>query len=402
LVKGTDFDAVWTLNSSFPNSSVVNWYTPKGTIPNSYGAWGLYHINYGNYDATSQQVPITPQMVGDISTFTTSFDYSYTGSTFFNTLHELWLNKDGSTTAGRSGTNLFEIGFFLHAGDGGSFHTSGTLIGTTHVNNGVTYTARQHGTYITFQASADVLSGAVDWAAALNFLITNEVITGSEWVSGVEIGIEPMFEAGTGTRSGQWTLNNFSASLVGTGLASADYLGTNIFPNGNAPASWLTTDATFTAGQTDRDGGTSAVFMAEAATTNSHGIFQQTFVLPTAQHDYILFIDVLNNKGRDFMEIEAASQDFVSQLYSNFGLAAFTSATVVSLGTGMTLLDRQIIDLGGGWRRALVKFRKASGITSTFFFFGPSTSTTHASNNYLGDVTKGLTLRPRMRLIQVA
>jgi hypothetical protein len=402
LVKGTDFDAVWTLGGSFPNLSVLNWYTPKGTIPNALGVWGLHHIDYGNYDASIQQTQITPQIVGDISTFTASFNYSYTGTAFFNTLHEIWLNKDGSQTASRSSGALFEIGFLLHSGDSGTFHASGTLIGTTHVNNSVTYTARQHGTYITFMASADVLSGTIDWAAVLNFLIANEVITGSEWVSGISFGVEPTLEAGTGTRTGQFTLNTFSASLTGTGAASADYLGTNVFPNGDAPASWGPTDVTFTTGQADRVWGTEAIFMVEAATTNVHGIQQFPLALPTAQRDYVFFTDVLNNKGRDFVELDVASADFASQLYSNFGLAAFTSTTVVSIGTGMTLLDRQIIDLGGGWRRVLVKFRKASGITSGFFFLGPSTSTTHASNNYLGDVTKGLTLRPRMRLVQIA
>jgi hypothetical protein len=402
LVKGTDFDAVWTLGGSFPNSSVLNWYTPKGTIPNSMGVWGFHHIDYANYDNSVQQVQITPQMVGDISTFIASFDHSYTGTAFFNTLHEIWLDKDGSQTASRSSGALFEIGFLLHPGDSGTFHASGTLIGTTHVNNSVTYTARSHGTYITFMASADVLSGTIDWAAALNFLITNEVITGSEWVSGISFGVEPVLEAGTGTRTGQFTLNTFSASLTGTGAASADYLGTNIFPNGNAPASWSASDVTFTAGQTDRDGGTAAVFVAEAATTNVHGIFQTSLALPTAQHDYMYFTDVLNNKGRDFINVEVASADFANQLFSIFGLAAFSSNTSNTLGTAITLIDREIIDLGSGWRRVIIRFRKAAGITSTFFLIGPSTGTTNASANYLGDVTKGLTLRPRMRLIQVA
>jgi hypothetical protein len=402
LVKGTDYDAVWTLSQTFPNATVLNWYTPKGTIPNSLGVWGYHQVDYGNYDGSVQQTLITPQMIGDISTFTTSFNYSYTDSAFFNTLHELWLNKDGSQTASRSGANLFEIGFFLHAGDSGTFHASGTLIGTTHVNNSVTYTARSHGTYITFMASADVLSGTIDWAAALNFLITNEVITGSEWVSGIAIGVEPSLEAGTGTRTGQFTLNTFSASLTGTGAASADYLGTNIFPNGNAPASWNAQDVTFVAGQADRDGGTSAVFLAEAATTNNHGFFQQSLVLPTAQHDYMFFIDVLNNKGRDFVALQVASQDFLNQMYSIFGLAAFSSNTSNTLGTAITLIDRQIIDLGSGWRRTMVRFRKGAGITSAFLMISPSTGTTNASVTYLGDVTKGLTLRPRMRLVQVA
>jgi hypothetical protein len=402
LVKGIDFDAVWTLGGSFPNSSVLNWYTPKGTIPNAFGVWGFHHIDYGNYDSSVQQTQITPQMVGDISTFTASFNYSYTGTAFFNTLHEIWLNKDGSQTASRSSGALFEIGFLLHPGDSGTFHASGTLIGTTHVNNSVTYTARSHGTYITFMASADVLSGTIDWAAALNFLVTNNVITGSEWVSGISIGVEPSLEAGTGTRTGQWTLNTFSASLTGTGAASADYLGTNVFPNGNAPASWNAADVTFTAGQTDRDGGTAAVFVAEAATTNVHGVFQTSLALPTAQHDYMYFTDVLNNKGRDFVNLEVASQDFTNQLYCIFGLADFSSNTSNTLGTGITLIDREIIDLGSGWRRVIIRFRKVAGITSAFLLIGPSTGTTNASANYLGDVTKGLTLRPRMRLVQIA
>jgi hypothetical protein len=112
----------------------------------------------------------------------------------------------------------------------------------------------------------------------------------------------------------------------------------------------------------------------------------------------IMFIsDVQNTKSRDALNILVASGDFASQLSSKFALSTFVVSTDSLLGTGITALNREIIYLGNNWYRVLVNFRKASGITSLFLSHQVNNGTT---NSFVGDVAKGIILRPRLRLVQ--
>lgn len=404
LVKGVDYDANWTIKPTvFPNQTALNWFVPQGTIPNGLGVWGFYHTDYANYDNSVQQVQVTPRQIGNITSFTTSFNWSFSGAGAFDLLHEVWLAKAGSTTASNSGNAYFEVGFFLHVADGGAFHNSGTLIGTIHVNNGVAYTARSHGSFITFlsQSGGDVLSGSIDWKAALLFLTANEAITGSEWVNGIAFGVEPNMQAGSGTQSGQFVQSSFSGSLVGAGSPATDFLGTNIIASvGNTTAGWSNNNLTLVSGQPDLDGGTSAVWLQETATaTVAHELFQPAanITVPTAQHDYIFFTDVQNIKGRDAMDVFLASADFLNQIISKYVLSTATITTDSSAGTGLTILSREVIALGNNWFRPIIVFRKVAGITNLFLDLQINNGTT---TSYTGDITKGLIVRPRFRLVQ--
>ena len=408
--------ASWTLNkASFPNASVLNWSTPQGTIPNGGGVWGYHHLDYGNYDASIQQTPIQPQLLCDLTSFSTNFNWSYTGDSEFNLLHEMWLTNRGSTTgsnnSGTTNIELLEVGLLLRAGTtGASFHNSGTLIGTTHVNNGVTYTVRSHGGYITIWSGADVLVGTFDWKLLYSFLLSNEVISGTEWVNGLAFGIEPSFEAGTGTRTGQLVVNSYSATMTGnSGIVAsqytADYLGTNLLVGGGTNlTNWSVQNLTGTTGQPDLNGGTGAIQELETVTNAEHSIFQVGGNAPpidTGTHTYGMIFDV-KPVGRDFMRIEFASSTFAQQLFGHFQFSTKTATFTTGGGGAITGIMGQVIDLGGGWYRCFVTFNKPSDATYTSAFIDV-TSMLDATDNstFVGDVTKGFTARMRARLVQI-
>lgn len=412
FTQGVDYDAKWTIQpAQFPNKTVLNWYTPKGTIPNAGGEWGYHHLDFGNYDASVQQVTVQPQMICDMTTFSTSFDWSYTGSSEFNLLHEMWPINRASTSASNSGSPLWEVGLLLHAGTtGAAFHAAGTLIGTTHVNNGVTYTVRSHGTFITIWAGADVLVGSFDWKALLNFLVTNGAISGSEWICGLAFGVEPTLETGTGTRTGQMNVNSYSETMTGNSATTAsrfaaDYLGTNLITTGgNDLTGWSLDFVTSATGQADLNGGTTAIELLETIDNNNHGLFRSGANEPavdTAAHDYIMFYDVFP-VGRDVLELQFSASTFTQKVTGSFQFST-KAVTFVSAGGGtITGTFGQVIDLGGGWYRCLMKFHKASDATYAAAFIGAFGATAVGTDSYIGDITKGYTARARARLVQIA
>ncbi len=206
LVLGTDYDAVWTVDpSQFPRKVKLDWYVPSGPLPNGGGVWGYHHIGY--------TVPQARQLK-DLDAFVAAFDWSFSGTRNFNLLAECWLGKTSIPPEWNHKSALWEIGFFLHAADY-DFHNGGTAIGLGHINSGVLYTCRRNDTFITFapQSEADVLIGEIDWKAAFQYLIDNQVLTGREWLSGQVclLGIEPTIRLSSESEKGMWNVNIIEA-----------------------------------------------------------------------------------------------------------------------------------------------------------------------------------------------
>lgn len=402
---GVAHNGYWDITpTSFPNKSRLTWEVPQGTIDGGNGVWGYHHIDHGNYDSNDQEVDVSAAQICDISVLSTTFDFSYTGSPDFGLLHEMWLTKNSRFPASSSSADaLWEIGVLLYGDQ--AFHLSGTLIGTSITIGGISYTARSHGTYITFmpQTAQDVLVGSFDWKAALNYLVTNDVLSGSEWWNGVAFGVEPGFQAGTGKHSGVLTVNSYAETIVSTpGVANANYLGTNVFANGDTMTGWSLTGLATPVAATDKEGGSTAFLLLETAVTDTHEFYVSGAftTVPTGQTDYVWFEDVKMDKTRTKTRMALADGSFASQIYSSFNHTALTHATININGTGLTLQKRQIIDLGGGWTRTLVHFRKAAGITQLFTSCGLLDASD--ASTYLGVVTNGFTTRARHRLVAVA
>ncbi len=399
LTKGVDYDLNWTIKPSvFPNQVTADWYVPRGTVPT--GVWGYFHVDYN----TNRAVPLS-----NITALTTNFDWSYTGTPNFNLLVEFWLARGvdapvWTTNQAIPNASYYEIGLFLHCPDY-SFHNGGVLIGTTHTNNGVVYTARQNGRYITFarQSENDGLTGSFDWKAALDYLVFNEAITGSEWAVNYLplFGIEPTGLAGSGTYGGTLAINSLSTTYAaGTSAPSADYVGTNGVLNPNDMTNWdVSNQLTLGSLVSDMDGGTSARELFETAQTSNHEFIKTgAFVtVDSREMDYMMLEDVRADKGRTKFRLFVANSDFTSQIGTGFDTTAETVSADTLIGSGLTVLNSQVIDMGNGWYRLLHVFRKAAGLTQIFYDFGVKDASGNTS--YLGDITKGVTLRVRHRLL---
>lgn len=204
LAVKRDYDAVWTIDpSSFPAASVLDWYVPAGTIPNKKGVWGIYHISFGNYSASRHQTPVIPRKVADLTEFRTEFDWTHSGSTNFNLLHEFFVTRtprpQPQTVYMTEG--YLEIGVFLHMpAITRTYHEKGVRIGPDHVNEGVTYSVRRNQDYVTFAPTdyRERLSGTIDWKSALQYLVAQGVLSGDEYVNGAGFGVEPTVGGGKG------------------------------------------------------------------------------------------------------------------------------------------------------------------------------------------------------------
>lgn len=185
------------LPDEFPRNVRLDWRFPTGKVPNGIGVWGYLALSYGNYDGGPPQTPVKPCQVRNLGAFEMSFDWAFSGSRHFGLLTELWLTRDPRPTAGSSADALAEIGFLLHTPDL-AFHNSGRLVGR-YSDNGIAYTARSHGKYVTFApVGGPVMTGRLDWKAALDFLVERGIISGDEWINGVAFGVEPNKGGGAG------------------------------------------------------------------------------------------------------------------------------------------------------------------------------------------------------------
>lgn len=399
-VLGVDYDAVWSVNTAlFPNNIVLDWFVPEGPIPN-FGVWGYHHLD---------KRTITPTHVANLTTWKTDFAWAFTGSNNFNLLDEFWVGRSPispvwNTDQSISNASYAEVGVFLHCPEY-SFHNGGELIGE-HQNEGVLYTCRLNGRYITFatKTQTDVLIGSFDRKAALVFLVNMGVLTGSEWIAGYAplFGIEPVEKSGSATHGGRWSINSLATTMTAiyTPL-SADYHVYNDVTNPNTMTGWDLVGASLTTGVTDIDGGTTAAYIHETNTDGNHGFIKSgSFItVPSREMEYTLFEDVKADLGRTKFQMYIASGDFVSQIKNGYDTVALTavSDSFQNSQVASVYQQRQIIDLGNGWRRLISVFRKQAGVTQIFYNFLVKNDA--GSVSYAGDVTKGFSTAQKHRLV---
>ena len=197
LKHGKDFvDEIAVQPDTFPANSEFTWHWPL-TPPKSAGVYGYNALSFGNYDGGVPQTPIAPRPVKEIGTLVETFRYEMARPAGdFNVLTEFYLTK----TAG--GEKLAEIGFFPRpARSAVEFANAGEQLGTYADASGqawkVAVQRAPAGVYYMFIPAAAVLSGSIDFKAALEFLRAKGRVTGEEWFNGLAFGIEPV--AGSGS-----------------------------------------------------------------------------------------------------------------------------------------------------------------------------------------------------------
>jgi hypothetical protein len=439
-VEGVDFYAHWDVHSNaFPNRSTCTWFLPYGPPPNGVGVWGYYMLTYGNYDASASPTGVSPLQICNISTFTSDVDFTWDGDATWNMLHELFLTRDSRPTGGISENELLEIGFWLHANAGvvesRSWDDKWIDLGI-HTNNGVDYVGTlAYGStladaYYAYFWNADTnyaiysshVTATIDWKAVMDFLLSKGIITGSEWVNGIAIGNEPGGTAEqAGTRNGAFTIDTWNMTFTGsTAAPGADYLGTNLIPDGDGMASWTLNALTSIPGQDDADGGTGAFLLSETTDNAIHYYTPSggSITVPTEQHDFIWFEDI-KTVGRDWI-VMIISDGGSSQIVNRWNLSDNSShPSGPNTGTGLETIQLQndpsrsyyltleCLTIGGdsSFHRVFWRFRKAAGVTNLVLKVGTALGTeadeTAADYTFVGDVTKGLIVRPRHRLVQV-
>lgn len=205
LKHGVDFaDEITVDPESFPANVEFTWHWPL-TPAKEAGVYGYNAVSYGSYDGGVPASPIASRQIKDIAALSETFSFEMARPIGdFNVLTEFFLTKE---KLGEE--KVTEIGFFLHASKSAvDFATDGEQIGSFTDATGrvwkVSVQPAPAGPYYMFLSAPDVLSGTLDFKAALDFLRAKGKLTGKEWFNGLAFGIEPVMG------SGSVRLRNFS------------------------------------------------------------------------------------------------------------------------------------------------------------------------------------------------
>lgn len=214
LTSPADYlDTMSIVSADFPNNTRIVTTWPTSSPP--FGVWGYMAVNYGWYNGTVKPpglVAPTPVQAGSFTAFREVFDWSYSGSSHFNLLNEFYL----TTAAGVLSGKTHEISFFLHApSETRTTRASKTAVGTYTDDQGRAWDVRKNTVsgyvFISFMPAGDILAGSINFKHALDWLVTQAQITGSEYVNGVGFGTEPTVTAGsTSLLINQFVVPSFS------------------------------------------------------------------------------------------------------------------------------------------------------------------------------------------------
>jgi hypothetical protein len=198
LQHGTDFaDEIAVHPETFPAAVEFNWHWPLTPSKNT-GVYGYNSVSYGSYYGGVPETPIPVKQVKAIDTLSETFHFAMARPIGdFNVLNEFFLCEKETGEP-----KIAEVGFFLRTSKSAiPFADAGEQLGTfTDASNRAWKVAQQtgpQGPYYMFIPDGDVLEGAIDLKAALEFLRTKKRVTGEEWFTGLAFGIEPI--AGSGS-----------------------------------------------------------------------------------------------------------------------------------------------------------------------------------------------------------
>ncbi len=198
LKHGVDYaDEIAVRPGTFPANVEFSWHWPLVPSKNT-GVYGYNAVSFGSYYGGVPEVPVPPRQVKAIGTLSETFRFATARPIGdFNVLTEFFLAKESSGEP-----KVAEIGFFLRAAKSAvTFADAGEQLGTfTDATGRAWKVGKQpapHGPYYMFIPAGEVLAGAIDFKAALDFLRAKGQVTGEEWFTGLAFGIEPV--AGSGS-----------------------------------------------------------------------------------------------------------------------------------------------------------------------------------------------------------
>lgn len=203
LVNGKDYSQSITVNSdTFPNGVTMSWRWPRGKSVLSYP-----EIVYG----TQQSMPAPaglnmprPTQVANFANLSAEYSISISGQKRnFDVGFNLWLR---SRPNGGPETIEDELMIFVHNpwGSAKGAKKIGTVDSADIYVNYDWGNEVQHWAFIQLVPTASQLSGTVEFSYILKTLIWKGILTGDEYISGIELGAE------VGSGSGSLTINSLS------------------------------------------------------------------------------------------------------------------------------------------------------------------------------------------------
>ncbi len=198
-VEGEDYAATITVDkTSFPARSTIDWHVPQEPLDLT-GVYGYLQLSYGNYHGSRVPEPVEPAQVSAIDRLDVSLSFSYSGDTRFNLLNELFLLSDPTDVD----SVLFEVGVFARASsEMNAYFNGGQQIGTYVDEQGREWRAAYRnspvgGYYVMLiPANGEDVEGEFNWAGVFDFLVNEDVLDGTEWFTGIAVGVEPIAGAG--------------------------------------------------------------------------------------------------------------------------------------------------------------------------------------------------------------
>ena len=197
LKHGVDFaDEIAVQPDTFPANVGFTWHWPLTPAKHT-GVYGYNALSFGSYDGGVPQTPVAPRQVKEIGALVETFSFEMARPVGdFNVLTEFFLTKKAG------GDKVAEVGFFPRpARSAVAFANAGEQLGTYADASGrawkVAVQTAPAGSYYMFIPPAAVLSGSIDFKAALDFLRAKGRVTGEEWFSGLAFGIEPVTGSGS-------------------------------------------------------------------------------------------------------------------------------------------------------------------------------------------------------------
>ena len=232
LVYGVDYSQSITISDQgIPNGTLMSWVWPWTSGPG--GVYSYPEIVYGSTPFLDN-ASVQSTQVANFADLSTSYSISLSGYTSgFDTIFDMWLTSQPN---GNYTTREYELEIVAHSDwtppasniayslTDSTLQNANVYVTPNYTDDGVSWTN------ITVAPGSDILAGTISISDILKNLIWNGVITGQEYLSGVEFG--PEVSWGTGSL----LVNNLNYQWDGTPtieLATGNNTFDIVTPGGN-------------------------------------------------------------------------------------------------------------------------------------------------------------------------
>lgn len=166
--------------------------------------YGYISLQYGNYQNSQPNVPLTPRRVSEIAALQVTLTHQIVGNT--QGLNECWLTATPHPSNLTPDDRTDEIGFFTHVQSGTvSFMNGATQFGTWVDPGGTSWTIARYATPGNVNGAGEAIpytmlrptsgshyDGFLYWKEMLLKLVSLGILDGTEYFNGMAIGHEPL------------------------------------------------------------------------------------------------------------------------------------------------------------------------------------------------------------------